>query len=49
MIDGSLWVMGQMVEIAPDVVLYVYYDSHETLMRAQFIHVTPSGLIPVKP
>ena len=49
MIDGSLWVMGQMVEIEPDVVLYVYYDSHETLMRAQFIHVTPSGLIPVKP
>jgi len=47
MIDGSIWVMGSMIEIEPDVVLYVYWDSFESLMRAQFIRVTRTGLEPV--
>ena len=47
MIDGALWVMGGMAEIEPDVVLFVYYDSHESLMRAQFIGVTRDGLVPL--
>ena len=45
-IDGALWVMGSMIEMEPDVVLYVYWDSFESLMRAQFIRVTPKGLEP---
>jgi len=48
LIDSAIWVMGGMIEVAPDVVLYVYYDSFESLMRAQFIRVTPSGLVPVE-
>jgi len=47
MIDSAIWVMGGMVELEPDVVLYVYWDSFESLMRAQLIRVTPSGLEPV--
>jgi len=41
-------VMGGMVEVEPDVVLYVYFDSHESLMRAQFIRVTREGLVPLR-
>jgi hypothetical protein len=40
--------MGSMIEVEPDVVLYVYWDSFESLMRAQFIRVTPDGLEPVR-
>jgi hypothetical protein len=46
LIDGAVWVMGGMVEVEPDLVLFVYYDAHESLMRAQFIRVTRSGLMP---
>ncbi|MFH1009356.1 MAG: sialidase family protein [Candidatus Latescibacterota bacterium] len=49
MVDTAIWVMGGMVEVAPDVVLYVYWDSFESLMRGQFIRVTPTGLEPVRP
>lgn len=45
-IDGSLWAMGSMIELEPDLVLYVY--SATTLMRGQFIRVAPSGLKPVR-
>ena len=45
-IDSGLWAMGSMVEIEPDVVLYVYWDSYGGLMRAQRIVVTPSELVP---
>lgn len=48
LIDGAIWVMGGMVEVEPDVVLYVYFDSHESLMRAQFIRVTREGLVPLR-
>ena len=47
-IDGALWAMGTMLEVEPDVVLYVYYDSFESLMRAQLLRVKPTGLEPVK-
>lgn len=49
MIDSAVWAMGHMAEVEPDLVLYVYWDSFESRMRAQFIRVTPTGLIPVKP
>jgi hypothetical protein len=44
MIDSAIWVMGAMVEIEPDVVLYVYYDSFESLMRAQIMRVDTDGI-----
>jgi hypothetical protein len=47
-IDSAIWVMGGMIEVEPDRVLYVYWDSFESSMRAQFIRVTPRGLIPEK-
>lgn len=40
-VDGSIWVMGSMIEVEPDVVLYVYYA--ESLMRGQLIRVSPTG------
>jgi len=46
MIDSAVWAMGSMVEVEPNVVLYVYFDSFESLMRGQFIRVTPKGLEP---
>jgi len=46
MIDSGLWAMGGMIEVEPDVILYVYWDSFMTLMRAQWLRVTPSALIP---
>lgn len=49
MIDSAVWVMGSMLEVQPDVVLYVYWDSFESLMRAQWIRVTPGGLEPANP
>lgn len=48
LIDNAIWCMGAMVEVEPDVVLYVYWDAFESLMRAQFIRVTPNGLEPVR-
>jgi hypothetical protein len=48
MIDSAIWVMGSMLEMEPDLVLYVYWDSFESLMRAQFIQVTEAGLQPAR-
>jgi len=45
-IDSAIWVMGSMIEVEPDRVLYVYWDSFESSMRAQFIRVTPRGIVP---
>ena len=45
-IDSAIWVMGSMIEVEPDRVLYVYWDSFESSMRAQFIRVTPRGIFP---
>ena len=46
-IDSSIWVMGSMLEVRPDLVLYVYYDSFESRMRAQYIRVGDGTLTPV--
>ena len=48
LIDGGMWCMGVMMETEPDVVLYAYWDSFESLMRAQLIRVTPAGLEPIR-
>ena len=48
-IDSGSWCMGSMCEVEPDVVLYCYWDTYSTLMRAQRLQVTPSGLEPVRP
>ncbi|MBT6149986.1 MAG: exo-alpha-sialidase [Gemmatimonadetes bacterium] len=48
MIDSSIWVMGSMMEVKPDLVLYVSYDSFESRMRAQFIRVQDGKLHPVR-
>jgi len=47
-IDSGLWTMGSMVEVEPDVVLYLYWDTPCTLMRGQFLRVTPNGLAPIR-
>ncbi len=47
-IDTGLWAMGSMVEVEPDLVLYVYWDTIETQMRAQYLRVTPSGIQPYR-
>ena len=44
LIDSGMWAMGTMCEVEPDVVLYVYMDTFEGLMRRQLIRVTPTGL-----
>jgi len=46
MIDSAIWVMGSMVEVEPNTILYIYWDSFEGLMRAQFIRITKAGPIP---
>ena len=48
MIDSAIWVMGGMVELEPDVALYVYHDSFESLMRSQRIRVTSDGIEPIR-
>ena len=45
-IDSAIWVMGGMVEVKPNTILYVYWDSFEGLMRAQFIRITKAGPMP---
>jgi hypothetical protein len=47
-IDTSIWAMGSMIEIEPDLILFVYMDSWAGLLRAQFIRVTLEGLLPVR-
>lgn len=46
-IDGGLWAMGSMCEIAPDLVLYLYWDNDNALTRQQRFRVTPDGLAPM--
>jgi len=46
MIDSAIWTMGSMVEVKKDQVLYVYWDSFESLMRAQIFAVGSKGLKP---
>lgn len=46
MIDSAIWAMGSMLEIEPDVILYVYWDSFQANMRAQAIKITEKGVFP---
>ncbi|MBI1915695.1 MAG: DUF1080 domain-containing protein [Planctomycetes bacterium] len=48
-IDTSIWAMGSLVEVRPNVVLFLYMDSWQDKLRAQFIRVTEKGLEPVRP
>jgi hypothetical protein len=45
-IDTSIWAMGSMCEVEPDVVLFIYMDSWQGPLRAQLLRVTPRGLQP---
>ena len=47
LVDGGLWCMGAMREVEPDVVLYLYWDSFESHMRAQLIRICSDRLEPV--
>jgi hypothetical protein len=47
-IDTSIWAMGALLEVEPDVVLFIYMDNNEKQLRAQFIRVTDKGLEPVR-
>ena len=47
-IDSGTWAMGTMCQIEPDLVLSLYWDSFESLMRAQYLRVTAAGLEPVR-
>jgi len=45
-IDVALWAMGKMIEVEPDLVLYVYMDTYESYLRAQYLRVTSDGVEP---
>jgi hypothetical protein len=45
MIDWPLEGAGKFAEVAPDVLLFIYRDDLQQRMRAQFIRVTPQGLV----
>ena len=46
-VDWPVWASGKFVEVAPDVVLFVYRDDHIRFMRGQFIRITEHGLEPL--
>ncbi len=45
-IDVALWAMGQMIEVEPNLVLYVYMDSDESHVRAQYLRITEDSVEP---
>jgi len=47
-IGTDIWAMGDMYEVEPDLVLWVYMDSWYSDLRAQFIRITPDGVEPVR-
>ena len=47
-IDTSIWAMGGLVEVEPDVILFIHQDSWFKTLRAQYIRVTERGLEPVR-
>jgi len=47
-IGTDIWAMGDMYEVEPDLVLWVYMDSWYSNLRAQFIRITPDGAEPVR-
>ena len=46
-VDFPVWAMGCMIEVEPEVVLFVYMDANREFLRAQRIRVTPQGLEPL--
>ena len=48
MIDSGLWAMGSMIEVEDNLVLFVYWDSNYSYMRAQHLKITEAGLVAVK-
>lgn len=44
-IDTSIWAMGSMVEVEPNVVLCLYMDSFYEKTRGQYIRVHPDGTL----
>ena len=44
-IDTSIWAMGSMVEVEPNLVLFLYMDSFDGKTRAQYIRVQPDGTL----
>jgi hypothetical protein len=47
-IGTDAWAMGSMLEVAPDVILYIFMDSRGGPARGQFLRVTPDGLEPAR-
>ena len=45
-IGTDIWAMGSMIEVEPDLILYVYMDSSYKHARAQYLRVTADGLEP---
>jgi hypothetical protein len=48
LIDSGSWAMGSMIEVEPNLVLYIYWDTPGTLMRGQFLKVTDSAVESVR-
>jgi hypothetical protein len=47
-IDSGVWAMGSILEVEPNLVLYIYFDSYLSRMRGQFIRITPEGIEPAR-
>ena len=45
---GGLWGMGQMFEVEPGLVFYVYMDHYAGDARAQFLRITAEGVEPAR-
>jgi hypothetical protein len=48
-VDWPLEAAGKLIEVAPDVVLFIYRDDRLQRMRAQYLRVTPQGLVTLPP
>ena len=48
-VDFPVWAMGALLEVEPEVMLFVYMDANREFLRAQRIRVTPEGLQPEQP
>ncbi|HUT75109.1 MAG TPA: sialidase family protein [Armatimonadota bacterium] len=46
-VDFPVWAMGALLEVEPEVVLFVYMDAKPERLRAQRIRVTAQGLEPL--
>jgi len=46
-VDFPVWAMGAMMEVEPEVVLFVYMDANREFLRAQRMRITAEGLEPL--